>query len=184
LNKRFRKFTKLIGFIVMKKQLLLLFATVIMPFLMSAQGMVDVYIIDSDGPVTNIRKAPRGKVVATLPTDGSYVVSLVTVKGEWWKIDDVVLQCGDEEKEIVLTGSKTGYWIHRSLLQFGIAGDRNGALHVAPSSTSKTIKITGESDLMPIAKKGDWVKAVTIDGKHTGWIHCDRICSNPLTTCP
>lgn len=167
----------------MKKTFLLLMAALLMPILMSAQGLIDVYIIDKDGPVTNIRNAPRGKVVATLPTDENYVVSLISVNGEWWKIDDSVLQCGDDEKEINLTGS-TSYWIHRSLLSFGIAGDRDSALHVAPSAKSKTIKISGQADFMPIAKKGQWLKGVSTDGKYTGWIHCDWICSNPLTTCP
>ena len=49
----------------MTKTFLLLMAALLMPILMSAQGLIDVYIIDKDGPVTNIRNAPRGKVVAT-----------------------------------------------------------------------------------------------------------------------
>ena len=168
----------------MKKTVLLLMIALLMPLMASAQGMIDVYIIDNDGPETNIRNAPRGSVVAALPTNSNYVVSLISVKGEWWKIDDTVFQCGDEEKEINLTGSKNGYWIHRSRLWFGIAGDKDGAVHVSPSSKSKTIKITGEADFMPVAKNGKWLKGVSSDGKCTGWIRCDRICSNPLTTCP
>ena len=84
----------------MKKHILLLFAAVLLPMAINAQS-VDVYIIDNDGPVTNIRNAPRGKVVTTLPTDQALVVTLLSAKGEWWKIDDVVEQYGDEEKEIV-----------------------------------------------------------------------------------
>ena len=155
-----------------------------LPLIVSAQGMVDVYIVDSDGPVTNVRNSPKGKVVATLPTDEAYVVSLISAKGEWWKIDDVVLQCGDNEKDVLLNGSKTGYWIHRSLLWFSIAGDPAGALRAAPSAKAKAVKLKGEPYFHPIAVKGNWVKAVSTDGKCTGWIHCDKICSNPLTTCP
>lgn len=168
----------------MKKYVLLLFAAVLLPFTISAQGFVNAFIVDNDGPVTNIRKAPSGKVVATLPTNEALVVTLLSVKGEWWKIDDVVMQYGDEEKEIVLTGSKTGYWIHRSLLWFGIAGDPDGALHVAPSAKSKTVKVTGEGYFHPVAIRGNWVKVISVDGKCSGWLHCDRICDNPLTTCP
>lgn len=167
----------------MKKYILLLFAAVLLPMAINAQS-VDVYIIDNDGPVTNIRNAPRGKVVTTLPTDQSLVVTLLSAKGEWWKIDDVVEQYGDEEKEIELKGSKSGYWIHRSLLQFTIAGDPDGAMRAAPSAKAKAIKFSTNEGFHPIAIKGNWVKAVSIDGKYTGWIHCDRICSNPLTTCP
>lgn len=170
----------------MKKSVLFLFVSLMFPFIVCAQGLIDVYIIDSDGPVTNIRNAPKGKVVSTLPTDEAYVVSLVSVKGEWWKVDDAVLQCGDNEKTITLKGSKTGYWIHRSLLQFTIAGDPNGALRVAPSAKAKAVKISGDAGggFHPIAVKGNWIKAVSVDRKYTGWIHCDKICSNPLTTCP
>jgi hypothetical protein len=167
----------------MKKHILLLFAAMLLPMAINAQS-VDVYIIDNDGPVTNIRNAPRGKVVTTLPTDQALVVTLLSAKGEWWKIDDVVEQYGDEEKEIELKGSKSGYWIHRSLLQFTIAGDPDGALRAAPSAKAKAIKFSTNEGFHPIAIKGNWVKAVSIDGKYTGWIHCDRICSNPLTTCP
>ena len=31
---------------------------------------------------------------------------------------------------------------------------------------------------------GKWVKVVTDDGRYTGWMLLDRICSNSLTTCP
>ena len=168
----------------MKKYILLLFAAVLLPLALNAQGFVNAYIIDNDGPVTNIRNAPKGKVVATLPTSEAFVVTLLSVKGEWWKIDDVVEQYGDDEKEIFLKGSKTGYWIHRSLLQFTIAGEPEGALHAAPSANAKAVKISSEASFHPIAVKGNWVKVVSTDGKCTGWIHCDKICSNPLTTCP
>ena len=97
---------------------------------------------------------------------------------------DVEFATIDDEKEIELTGSKTGYWIHRSLLWFGIAGDRDGALHVAPSAKSKTVKVTGEGYFHPVAIRGNWVKVISVDGKCSGWLHCDRICDNPLTTCP
>lgn len=168
----------------MRKHILLLLTAVLLPLAINAQGFVNAYIIDNDGPATNIRNAPKGKVVATLPTNEALVVTLLSVKGEWWKIDDVVEQYGDEEKEIELKGSKSGYWIHRSLLQFTIAGDPDGALRAAPSAKSKAIKCPGVDGFHPIAVKGNWVKAISTDGKHTGWIHCDRICSNPLTTCP
>lgn len=168
----------------MKKHILLLLATVLLPLAINAQGLVYAYIIDNDGPVTNVRNAPRGKVIATLPTDKSLAVQLLSVKGEWWKIGDVVDQYGDDEMEIVLRGSKTGYWIHRSLLQFTIAGDPKGALHAKPSAKSQAVKVTSADAFHPIDIQGKWVKAVSTDGKVTGWIHRDRICSNPLTTCP
>ncbi len=169
----------------MRKHFLLFFAALLLPLAINAQELAYVYIIDNDGPVTNIRNAPRGKVVATLPTDKSFAVRLLAVKGEWWKIGDVADQYGDDEMEYVLRGSTTGYWIHRSLLQFTIAGDPTGAMHAKPSAKSRTIKVTGaEQAYHPIGVSGKWIKAVSTDGKVTGWIHRDRICYNPLTTCP
>ncbi len=170
----------------MKKILMILMAVLLLPAMMSAKGSVFAYIIDNDGPVTNIRNAPKGKVVAKLPTNQALVVELLSVKGEWFKIDKVVEQYGDDEKEIVLKGSKTGYWIHNSLLSFTIAGDPKGCLRVKPSKEAKAVRTADGADLTlrPISLQGEWVKVVTTDGKYSGWIHRDKICSNPLTTCP
>ncbi len=170
----------------MKKIVLLLFATLMISASMNAQSMIDAYIVDSDGPVTNIRNSPKGKVVATLSTDDNIVVSLLEVKGKWWKIDKTVLKMGDDEKEITLKGSKTGYWIHRSLLGFTINGDPTGVIKVSPSKKAKSVKISNYPDLLlnPVAVKGKWVKVLSSDGKYIGWMPIDRICDNPLTTCP
>ncbi|MBP5688499.1 MAG: hypothetical protein J6X22_07655 [Muribaculaceae bacterium] len=167
----------------MKKTILLLLAAVLLPLAVNAQGFY-AYIVDHDGPVTNVRNAPRGKVVTTLPTDKALVVTLLAAKGEWWKVGDVVDQYGDDEMEFVLRGSKTGYWIHRSLLWFGVTGDPEGALRATPSKNGKAVKIPGEPYFHPLALKGNWIKVVSTDGKCTGWLHRDRICYNPLTTCP
>lgn len=165
---------------------MLLFAAFVMSVAVSAQNILDAYIIDNDGPVTNIRNAPNGKVVSTLPTNEYFVVTLLQVKGEWWKIDKTVSQEGDDAKEITLKGSKTGYWIHRSLLSFTINGDPEGVIKVKPSSKAKAVKISNyaELSLVPVAVNGKWVKVMSADRKYTGWMPIDRICSNPLTTCP
>ena len=63
----------------MKKIVMLLFAAFVMSVAVSAQNMFDAYIIDNDGPVTNIRNAPNGKVVSTLPTNEYFVVTLLHV---------------------------------------------------------------------------------------------------------
>ena len=170
----------------MKKILMILMAALLLPAVADAKSSIYVYIIDNDGPVTNIRNAPNGKVVATLPTSEAFVVELLAVKGEWFKIDKVVEQYGDEEKEITLTGSKTGYWIHRSLLGFTPAGDPTGCLRAKPSAKSKAVRMSASTEMSfrPVGIQGNWVKAVTTNGKYTGWIHSDRICYNPLTTCP
>ena len=129
-----------------------------------SQEYVTVIVADASGTPTNIRNAPNGKVVCQLDPDGSY-------------------------KTIPLKGSTTGYWIHSSVLDFGISGEQDNAVHVAPSEKSKLVKLSGdifEMTFVPVAKKGQWLKFTAKSGKNTitGWIHNDRICSNPLTTCP
>ncbi|MBQ2163191.1 MAG: hypothetical protein II445_01645, partial [Muribaculaceae bacterium] len=170
---------------IMKKNALLLFAVLLMPVLASAQGLVQAYIIDNDGAATNVRNAPNGKVVATLPTSEAFVVTLLDVKNGWWKIDSDVEQYGDDEKTITLNGSKTGYWIHQSLLMLATMGSNYTKLYKTPSTKGKLV-FKGEKylDFHPIGIKGEWVKVKSVDGKYTGWGLSDHFCTNPLTTCP
>ncbi len=154
-----------------------------------SQEYVTVIVADASGTPTNIRNAPNGKVVCQLDPLGSYTVDLISVKNGWWRISPEVEEWGDDEKTIPLKGSKTGYWIHQSVLDFGIAGDQDDAVHVAPSEKSKLVKLPCsqfDMTITPVEKKGSWLKFTAKNGKNTitGWIHNDRICSNPLTTCP
>lgn len=169
----------------MKKILMILMAVLLLPAMMSAKGIY-VFIVDNDGPVTNIRNAPNGKMVATLLTKEAFVVELLKARGDWFQIDPVIERYGDNEGEIELEGSNTGYWIHNSLLMFTIAGDPTGCLRTKPSRKSKAVRMSPSTEMSfrPIAVQGHWVKAVTTDGKYSGWIHRDKICFNPLTTCP
>ena len=155
-----------------------------------AQKSVGAYICDNSGSPTNVRNAPNGKVVKKLPDiDGGYVVSLLEVKNKWWKIDPVIDIYGDSEDESVqLKGSKTGYWMHYSVLGFGIAGDHENVLRETPSPNGKPLKVEPsylfEVVLHPLEIRGEWIKVITSDKLHTGWMPIDRICYNPLTTCP
>lgn len=173
----------------MKKSILLFLAAVMLTsFSINAKGFVIAYVIDSKGPVTNIRTAPsaNAKVAMTLPTDkGSYVLTLDKVKNGWWRIADVIEEY-EENIEIPLTGSKTGYWIHGSLLYFSPVGDPTGCLRSGPSAKSKAIRMSDSTELkfQPIGFKGQWIKVKTANGRYTGWMHRDRVCYNPLTTCP
>lgn len=170
----------------MKKIFLLLMAAVLfLPAMVSAKDIY-AYVIDNDGPVTNIRNAPNGKMVATLPTKDAFVVELLSVKGDWFQIDKEIERYGDNPDVIKLEGSKTGYWIHGSLLRFTVAGDPTGCLRARPSFKAKAVNMSPSTEMSfrPIALRGNWVKVVTSDGKCTGWIHKNKICYNPLTTCP
>lgn len=153
-----------------------------------SQEYVTVVVSDATGTPTNIRNAPNGKVVCRLDPQEAYTVDLISVKNGWWRIAPEVEQWGDEEKTIPLKGSTTGYWIHNSVLTFGIAGDPVDAVHVAPSEKAKVVVIDNIYDmsLRPVAKNGQWLKFTAKSGKNsfTGWVHSSRICFNPLTTCP
>ena len=152
-----------------------------------AQSEVNVYIADPSGTPTNVRSTPGGAVVATLSNDdGGIVVNLLEIRNNWWHIYPVVEFWGDDDHEITLTGSTTGYWVHRSVLGLGIAGDPTDALRAKPSWKARVVDIPSSTELSfrPVAMKGKWLKVISTDGRCTGWLHCDRICFNPLTTCP
>ena len=156
----------------------------------NAQTVANAYIFDNSGTPTNIRHAPNGKVVQKLPDiDGGYVVSLLEVRNNWWKIDPIIEIYGDEEDaNVQLKGSTTGYWVHYSVLGFGIAGDHENVLRATPSPKGKLIKIAPsyliETTLRPIEIRGEWIKVITSDKRYTGWMPINKICYNPLTTCP
>lgn len=167
----------------MKKFLFIIACLILTASWSNAQTMALAYIVDQD-PITNVRNAPAGKVVTTITNDGNgYVVGLLNVKNGWWKIDPTVEVEGDNPHEMQLTGSNTGYWIHNSVIGFTAIGDGTAILYSRPSHKSR--KLCEYVQLMhPIGIKGQWVKVKTDDGRYTGWIHRDKICYNPLTTCP
>ena len=78
--------------------------------------------------------------------------------------------------------------MHYSVLQFNIAGDPENVLRETPSPKGKPLKIDisylMETGLRPLEIKGEWIKVVTTDNRYTAWMPIDRICDNPLTTCP
>ena len=174
----------------MKKILL---ATLMMVMTLSAfaQTQASAYIADDSGSPTNVRNAPNGTVVQTLPAiDGGYVVTLLESKNNWWRIDPQVDIYGSEEEGdcTLLKGSKTGYWVHYSVLAFGIAGEHENVIREKPSPKAKPLKVETsylfEVGLRPLEIKEEWIKVVTTDKQYTGWMPISNICDNPLTTCP
>lgn len=172
------------------KKFILTILTMVIAMSVYAQTGAGAYIFDNSGTPTNVRNAPNGKVVEKLPDiSGGYVVTLLEVKNNWWRIDPIIGLCGDvDEETLKLKGSKTGYWIHYSVLGFGINGDHENVLRATPSSKGKFLKLDPsyllEVTLRPLQIRGKWIKVITSDKRHTGWMPIDRICDNPLTTCP
>ena len=174
----------------------ILLATIMMVMAMSvlAQAQVRAYIFDEDeSGSTNVRNAPKGAVVQRLPNDyeGGFVVALLEVKDNWWRIDpEVDIYTSDAElaDNMLLEGSKTGYWIHYSVLAFGISGEKENVVRKRPSMKAKPLKVKesywNKNDLRPLEIRGDWIKVITTDKRYTGWMPIDRICYNPIIRCP
>lgn len=172
------------------KKLILTILTMVFSLSVYAQTKASACIADPSGTPTNVRNAPNGKVVMKLSNQADgFEVTLLEVKGKWWRIDPVVWLCGDvDEESLELKGSKTGYWVHYSVLGFGIAGEHENVLRQTPSPKGKPLRLTSsylfDVTLRPLEIRGEWIKVITSDLRHTGWMPIDRICSNPLTTCP
>lgn len=154
----------------------------------SAQQNSQLQACIVDNTATNIRNAPGGTIVTSIDSDkyDGLVVSLIASQGAWWSIKPAIEICGDNEGEIELTGSSSGYWIHRSVIQFSHTGSFDHYLRKAPGLRAKKIALPRdtETSFHPIAVKGNWVKVVTTTGSATGWLQISDICANPLTTCP
>ena len=172
------------------KKIILAFLMMLMTMTVFAQTQASAFILDESGSPTNVRNAPNGSVVKTLPgVDGGYVVELLESNGNWWKIDPIIdIYGSDDDDQICLEGSKTGYWVHNSVLAFNIAGEQKNVIREKPSAKAKPLKLNSsylfDVALRPLEIKGGWIKVVTTDKKYTGWMPISKICDNPLTTCP
>ena len=142
-----------------------------------------VYLVDPD-PSTNVRNAPRGKVVDRIYSDSIPMLEVKNPRNGWWQIDG---GCYDTMNgyEVDLKGSTTGYWIHHSVIGVGSRnyGGEHLPLRQAPSKSASVVyTLRQESILHPLDLQGDWVKVKTPDG-HIGWIESEWLCSNPVTNC-
>ena len=74
---------------------------------LSAQR-IGAYITDTDGPFTNIRNAPKGKVIGKISTKQTVIVALENYTNGWWKL--VGLPEDAEELQLHPVGVTDG-WI-------------------------------------------------------------------------
>ena len=178
----------------MKKRILLTMMFALCAILGRAQS-VDVFIYDSDGPFSNVRNKPNGKIVDKIPVNASASLLVEKVSNGWWRIvgdtynrlRDEIDEDGEEWEDVMLKGSTTGYWIHYSVIGTGTRnyGNEKLPLRSQPSKrASISYTLTGDQVVRPIDVQGDWVKVKTLDGKGVGWVEDEWLCSNPVTTCP
>lgn len=166
------------------KKLMFTIALMMLAVVGRAQS-IGVYILDNDGDFTNVRNAPKGKVVFKLPAREGVMIGVDKMVNGWWRIVGNMAQAGDFEYTI--TGSTTGYWIHSSVIAIGTRnyGGQKITLYKEPSEKSAAVfSFTDERDLRVLDMKGDdWVKVRTLDGKYTGWVDRNWLCGNSLTNC-
>lgn len=168
------------------KRTFLLLALALVCMIGNAQSL-GVYISDSNGEFTNVRNAPKGKVVDKIPTSKTVVLTVTSPQNGWWQIDGgEVYFTADDDETVKLKGSSTGYWIHHSVIGLDTRnyGGQTLQLRKLPNAKSAAVfSFKEEMHLMPLEVRGDWVKVKTADGKHTGWIEMEWLCDNPLTNC-
>ncbi len=147
---------------------------------------VEVFIQDGNGPVTNVRNAPKGKVVAKLNSQSGIMFAVESQKNGWWKISQGIYVDPDDMEDVRLKGSKTGYWVHYSVIAMSTSNYGGQTLHLRKSPSSKArsaYSFKNEQILRPLEVRNGWVKVVTTDGKHTGWIEEVWLCGNSVTNC-
>lgn len=142
--------------------------------------------LKDDSP-TNIREKPsNGKVVKTISEKHDVGVCVCEVRNGWWRIAyDYVIDY-DNDTEITWNSSTGEAWIHYSVLAFDTRNYGKQKLHLRKNPSAKaaiTWSFSEEIRLRPLDCKNGWIKATTMDGKHTGWLEMEWFCGNPLTTC-
>lgn len=153
-----------------------------------AMSPFQAIISDPNGPATNLRMSPKGKIAMSLPTYNTYVVNIANPTNGWWEVDYIYDPIDD--RPIKLHGSTTGrYWIHSSVLGLSTRnyGGQRWCLRSKPQYNAKaTYYFNNEIVLRPIdiSRDGDWVKVTTYDRKKSGWIENEKLCDNPVSTCP
>lgn len=146
--------------------------------------VLNVYVYDYVGKVTNFRDKPKGKVVASVPTDYTADCIVDKVKNGWWHI--IAGQVYVYEPDTLMVINDGEAWVHYSVI--GVASSNYAGqtltLRAAPRETARArFVFNNEIQFRPLEIKDGWVKVRTIDGKHTGWIEIIWLCGNPVTNC-
>ncbi|MFK8046179.1 MAG: hypothetical protein AB8B72_11835 [Crocinitomicaceae bacterium] len=134
-----------------------------------------VYRDDKD-TWSNIRNQPNGEIVLKLNTDYSdgYILTVIDFEDGCLNINHIA---GIDEYEV----SNFEGWVHWSIV--GAATTYNLDLLDKPNGKTIIGKLIGEKDTFKIINaKCEWIE-VNCNGVK-GWVESDKICGNPVTTCP
>ncbi|WP_136468074.1 hypothetical protein [Flagellimonas onchidii] len=137
----------------------------------------DVYLDDSSGSFSNIRATPCGKGVIILKIDDQtdiFQFSVIDYKNGWLKINSIWSFVHDYN----ITDLEG--WVHSSIVGIGAIHDFD--LLDKPNG-KKIARLKGESGDYKIEDVYcEWVKIKTKKG--IGWVKSEKLCGNPVTTCP
>ena len=146
---------------------------------------LQVYLMDQTAQATNIRSAPSGQIIQQLASqNGDYMLTVTEPVNGWWRIADHVIEDVSSGKRVTIPPS--GGWLHYSVLGLGSRnyGGEELTLYAEPSTQAKAVfSFRDERSLRPMDAQGKWVKVMTMDGRHRGWILREWLCGNPLTNC-
>ncbi len=152
-------------------------------------------IVDTDGPYTNIRKAPGGEVALKLSTKKTYVLLLSDCKNGWWHIESIIRSYSFDDvdspynTEEAIAVPKSGYWIHSSCLGVDINGDGHTtfSLYAEPKNGSKVIKTysnagMGINSILDLSADKKYLKVKLSDGR-VGWMLVEKTCWSAHAIC-
>ena len=144
------------------------------------------YCYIADEGVTNIRNAPKGQVVYQLKDTDIYMLFVFNPDNGWWQVYNGAVYVMDEADPIHLPTTEA--WIHSSVLGVTLR-NYNGKpepLYASPDTTSQVVGHINDQEALvhpvDLAAGGAWIKVRY--GQLSGWISTDRLCDNPVTTCP
>ncbi len=172
----------------MKRKVLLALCLTALSLSIHAQSL-SVYVNDQSQTETNIRNAPKGKVVARIPQGYTAMLEVENPVNGWWRICDnsyFSIDNNGYEGIVKLKGSNKGYWIHSSVITVDTRNYAGQTLYLYQQPDTKSRKvytISSEMSLRPLEVKGDWVKCRTYTGNNVGWIQAEWLCGNALTNC-
>ncbi|MBQ0161383.1 MAG: hypothetical protein MJZ99_08080 [Bacteroidales bacterium] len=149
---------------------------------LAAMSQVNVWVSDKDS-ITNVRNAPKGKVVGHLETDD--MITVDSCVNGWFRIANNYYQGANSEGKISETSNNL--WIHSSVITADWIWDGNHeiVIYQGASAKSKILwkgKGLNHSIEAILDVRGNWTKVRTKSGI-SGWVESRLICGNPYTVC-
>lgn len=137
-----------------------------------------VLVVDADKAGTNVRAAPSGKVIFTLPyAEGPRIVRVQEAHGKWFRIEPFEIADFDLENASTVPA---GGWMHGSVLALCPCASEDGDpwLYDVPSFDAYTpVKVKDLTPLRPLERRGEWFRVSPLfsKGKSAYWVHEQQV---------